>query len=328
MQAEVDPHFFPYSVVFEIGGVVERGTLMQNVSVIMPCFNHGRFVAESVKGILSQTAEDLELIIIDDCSSDNSWDVIQSLAAKNPRIKAIRHEQNRGASKSRNDGLCVANGRFIGFCDADDIWEPQKLRRQLNLLAENPGYDVVYCDASIIDENGRSTGQRFSQRFPPPQPASGWLFPHLIRRNFINMQSVLMRKECTQSAACFDEGIKWVEDWWYWVRLSRHHRFLYSREPLAKYRVHGRSTNLVQKRGGCLNRFKVYHRILQQYPDLPPSARSEVVYNMGAELCDIGNKRSGRRLLRGTIKLSMTDPRAFVTFCRALRRLVLEALVR
>jgi glycosyltransferase involved in cell wall biosynthesis len=295
---------------------------MPKVSVIMPCFNHERFVVESVNGILAQTHPDLELIIVEDCSSDNSWDVIRSLTAKDCRIKVIRHERNQGASKSRNDGLRAAGGAFVGFCDADDIWESGKLRFQMNQLQNNPDYDVVYCDTIIIDENGSPTGQRFSELFPGPKTASGWLFRELVVRNFINMQSVLMRKECVQSVGYFDEGIKWVEDWWYWVRLSRHRRFLYSNEPLAKYRVHGHSTNLLQKRSCCVNRFKVYRRILQQYTDLPPSAKSEVVYNMGAELCDLGKRRAGRRLLWDTIKLSMIDLRAFSTFCRALRRIV------
>lgn len=288
----------------------------------MPCFNHARFIPESVNGILAQTYTDLELIIVEDCSPDNSWDVIRSLTTKDCRIKVIRHERNQGASKSRNDGLRVAGGAFIGFCDADDIWEPGKLRFQLNLLQNNPDYDVVYGDTSVIDENGSPTGRRFSSLFPVPKAASGWPFRELVTRNFINMQSVLMRRECVQSAGYFDEEIKWVEDWWYWVRLSRHHRFLYFKEPLAKYRVHGRSTNRIQKRSCCVNRFKVYHRILQQYTDLPLSAKREVVYNMGAELCDLGKRRAGRRLLWDTIKLSMIDLRAFSTFCRALRRIV------
>jgi glycosyltransferase involved in cell wall biosynthesis len=296
---------------------------MPNVTVIMPCYNHAQFLTDSIKSVLRQTYSNLELIIVDDCSSDNSRDLIQALAKTDTRINYIRHELNQGASKSRNVGLRAASGKFIGFCDADDIWESPKLSCQVDLLEKNPDYDVVYCDTIIIDEHGFPTGQRFSQRFPPPKPAAGWLFQHLIVRNFINMQSVLMRKECVQSVGYFDEGIKWVEDWWYWVRLSRSHRFLYSKDPLAKYRVHGRSTNLVQKRGCCVNRYKVYHRILQEYPDLSPSAKSEVVYNMGAELCDIGKRRAGRRLLWDTIKLSMIDLRAFGTLCRALRRIIL-----
>jgi len=298
---------------------------MPQVSVIMPCFNHGRFVRDSVDSILRQTHTDWELIIIDDCSADDAWETIQAFARCDRRIKAIKHAHNLGASKSRNDGLRIAEGDFIGFCDADDIWEPDKLRHQLELLRNNPGFDLVYCDAIIIDEEGQPTGRRFSQIFPPPRLPSGELFGKLMSRNFINMQSVLMRRECVRRVGYFDEKIKWIEDWWYWVQLSRHHRFLYSKEPLARYRVHSRSTNLVHKRGGSINRVKVFHRILRQYADLPWSAKSKVLYNLGSELCDLGKGRAGRRLLWNTVQLSVMDFRSLGTFCRALRQLMLRA---
>ncbi len=294
----------------------------------MPCFNHARFVVESAEGILRQTLEDLELIIVEDCSSDNSWEVIQSVARKDSRVKTIRHGHNQGVSKSRNDGLRVASGGFIGFCDADDIWEKDKLRLQMELLRSNPTYDLTYCDSIIIDENGFSTGKRFSQLFPPPKPASGSLFPKLLGRNFVNMQSVLMRKECVKLAGYFDENIKWVEDWWYWVRLSRHHRFLYSQEPLARYRVHGHSTNRVQKRGYAVNRVKVFRRILREFTDLPRSAKADIVFKMGVDFCELGKIRAGRRLLWHAVGSSMTDVRAATTFFRALGRIILFATVR
>lgn len=288
----------------------------------MPCFNHARFVEESVDGILKQTQEDLELIIVDDCSTDNSWELIQRLAQKDSRIKPIKHDRNRGASRSRNDGLRAAQGDFIGFCDSDDIWDRRKLEFQNQLLRENPNYGATYCDSIIIDEAGIETGRRFSRRFPPPKPPSGWLFPHLVRRNFINMQSVLMRKECLQDTGYFDEGIKWVEDWWYWIQLSRRHRFLYFPNPLARYRIHDCSTNLVQRRGYCVNRYKVYHRILQQCSDLPLHVRTEMIYYMGTELCEMGKRGAGHRLLWDSAKASIIHWRTFGIFCRATRRLL------
>ena len=221
----------------------------------------------------------------------------------------------------------IAGGEFIGFCDADDIWESNKLKVQLDLLKKNQDYDVAYCDTWIIDENGLPGGRRFHDQFPPPKRRSGWMFRELIRRNFINMQSVLMRRKCIEQAGFFDETIKWVEDWWYWIGVSRQHRFLYSREPLARYRVHSRSTGFVQKRGYHANRFKVFRRILQQHVDLPTPARAEIFFKMGVDLCDLGKYRAGRRLLWDAIKLSAMDPRAFSTLCRALRRMLLYSAV-
>jgi glycosyltransferase involved in cell wall biosynthesis len=299
--------------------------LMPKASVIMPCFNHARFVVESADAILQQSFRDLELIIVDDCSSDNSWEVIQSVAGKDSRVKAIRHARNQGASKSRNDGLRAAAGDFIGFCDADDIWEKDKLKEQVKLLQGNPAYDLTYCDSIIIDENGLPTGKRFSQLFPPPKPHSGSLFPELERRNFVNMQSVLMRKGCIQRVGYFDENIKWVEDWLYWVMLSRHHRFLYCRDALARYRMHPRSTNRVQKRGYCINRFKVFRRILRHYPEPAHRLPAEIIFKMGVELCELGKFSIGRRLLWRACRTAIGDARTLPICARALRRLVICA---
>ena len=292
----------------------------------MPCFNHANFIAESANGILDQTQGDLELIIIDDASSDNSWEIIQRMKERDARVRAIRHPCNRGASKSRNDGLRIARGSFIGFCDADDVWTPEKLRTQMLLLENNPDYDVTYCDAAIIDECGTETGQRFSDHFPPPRSASGWLCPELIRRNFINMQSVLMRRHCMQISGYFDEKIKWVEDWHYWMRLSRAHKFLYQPAPLARYRVHRYSTNRVQKRGYGIHRFKVFRKILKESASLPRHAKADISYQMGIELCEIDKRRIGYSLLWKAMGESLGSFRALPYFLRSCRRLLLYAL--
>jgi len=289
----------------------------------MPCFNHAQFVVESVNGILGQTHRDLELMIVDDGSIDNSWEIIRNLMAGDSRIRGIRHVRNQGASKSRNDGLRAASGEFIGFCDADDIWEPQKLERQLDLLQTNPTYDVVYCDTIFVDENGSPTGQRFSEYCQPPKPPSGGLFGELVKRNFVNIQGVLMRKKCIQQVGHFDEQVKWVEDWWYWVQLSRHHRFLYSPEILGNYRVHSHSTGFVQKRGYRVNRLKVFKRILRKYSDLSPAIKADILYKIGVDLYELGKLRIARRLFWKSVRLSMTDARAFSSLCRAMRRIIM-----
>lgn len=303
----------------------DRKAAMPLVSVIMPCFNHAHFLEDSVNGILRQSTPDLELIVVDDCSTDNSWESIRRLAAGDARIKAIRHERNQGASRARNDGLKNSRGEFIGFCDADDIWEKGKLDEQIELLRKNPDFDVVYCDSLIIDEKGASTGRRFSELFPPPRSPSGWLFPELIRRNFINMQGVLMRKQCARLGGGFDENIKWIEDWCYWVALSRFHRFLYTPSVLAKYRVHHRSSNVLQQRGYGVNRFKARKRMLRTYHDLPSDIRADAFFKMGTDLCELRKRRLGRQLLWKAVGLSLWNIRAFGTLCRALRRILLSA---
>jgi hypothetical protein len=114
-------------------GVSALSTAMPRASVIMPCYNHGSFVAESAAAVLGQTFADLELIIVDDASKDHSMEILRKLAQRDARVKTIAHEQNRGPSGSRNDGLRAATGEFVAFCDADDLWKPEKLARQIRL---------------------------------------------------------------------------------------------------------------------------------------------------------------------------------------------------
>jgi glycosyltransferase involved in cell wall biosynthesis len=301
---------------------------MQKVSVIMPCFNHARFLPDSVISILRQTHADLELIIIDDCSSDNSWQVMSRFAVDDPRIKVIRHERNQGLPKSRNDALRMAKGAFIAFCDSDDVWESDKLEVQLDLLRKNPDYDVVYCDTLIINETGLLTGQRFSEVFPLPKSPSGWLFRDLVRANFINVQSALMRKHCLESVNHFDEDLGALEDWWYWVQLSLDHRFLYFQQPLARYRVHNQSMNAMNRRSFPVNRFKIFRRMLRKYPGLSARAKADINYQMGVDLCTLGKCRSARHFLFNAVRLSTTDVRAFQGFWKAWARILFLAFTR
>ena len=300
---------------------------MGAVSVIMPCYNHARYLSEAVSSILCQTYGHLELLIVDDCSSDDSWQVACGLAARDCRVKLIRHKTNSGLSKSRNDAMQASKGALIAFCDSDDVWEPRKLDVQVRLLQRNPAYDVTYCDTIIIDEAGQATGELFSRWRPPPETASGWLFRELVQRNFINIQSVLMRRECMQHVGLFDEGIEWVQDWYYWIRLSRHCQFLYSTDACARYRVHSLSTNRVHEREYCVNRFRVFRRILEEYKDLSPATKSDVLFRMATELCDMKKYRAGRRLLLQAAASSARSVKSIPTCYMALRRLVVPRVV-
>jgi len=293
---------------------------MPRVSVIMPCFNHAPFVSGSVRSILQQTHADLELIIVDDCSTDASPEIIRRSAADDPRLILIQHPVNQGLSRSRNDALRAARGEFVAFCDSDDVWERDKLELQVQLLQKNADYALTYCDTLIIDSEGAPTGRRFAELFPPPSAPSGWLFRPLLKTNFINIQSVLLRRECVERIGPFDEKIEWVQDWWYWIQLSRYYRFLYCGQPLARYRVHSRSTNLVHKRAYCVNRFRVFKKVLRQYQDLPRCVKAEVAYKMGMELCELGKPRPGRRLFREAIWFSLGDLRAIGSLGKALGR--------
>ncbi len=126
------------------------------VSIIMPSFNTEKFILESIDSVLNQTYKNWELIIIDDCSTDNTIEKLSTI--KDLRIVILRNESNRGAAFSRNRALKIAKGKWIAFLDSDDLWLPTKLEKQINFMKEN-NYYFSYTNYEEIDENSKSLGK-------------------------------------------------------------------------------------------------------------------------------------------------------------------------
>ena len=127
------------------------------VSIIMPTYNAYDHVAASIESIIAQEYPDWELLITDDCSTDKTFDIISEYAKKDTRIKIFRNNINEGAGASRNKAIQEAEGRFIAFCDSDDLWKPEKLSTQLRFMATN-GIDICYSSYFECDEDGKTTG--------------------------------------------------------------------------------------------------------------------------------------------------------------------------
>ena len=137
---------------------------MPLVSVVIPTYNRSTWVIGAIESIRRQTFDNLEIIVVDDGATDDTAGRVTAQSAEDPRVSYL-YQANRGVSAARNAGLARARGEFIAFLDSDDLWLPQKLARQLDLL-EKPDVDVVYCDFAMIDENG----ERLSDR--PARPRS------------------------------------------------------------------------------------------------------------------------------------------------------------
>lgn len=131
------------------------------VSIIMPTYKCGRFIAKSIESVQAQTIENWELIIVDDCSGDNTIGVVQIFQAKDKRILLSQNKHNSGAAVTRNKALCEAKGRWIAFLDSDDLWEPTKLEKQIKFMKEN-GYVFSYHEYIEIDEQDKELGVHVS----------------------------------------------------------------------------------------------------------------------------------------------------------------------
>lgn len=126
---------------------------MEKVSVITPAYNCGRYIAEAIEAVLAQTYTNWEMIIVDDCSGDDTYDIASKYAARDQRVTCHRLSRNAGAAVSRTKAMELAEGDYIAFLDSDDVWEPEKLERQLKFMADN-GYNMTATAYRQISEDG------------------------------------------------------------------------------------------------------------------------------------------------------------------------------
>ncbi len=176
-----------------------------------------------------QTVSDYELIVIDDGSTDGSFAAAEQAITGIPR-SIIRRTANMGVSAARNYGMELASGKYLAFLDADDIWLPRKLEKQLRITEHQPEIGLV-CSSRINDDQEKTTGKfRTDQK--------GNFTSLLVRKgNFVTTSTVLVRRDIlTTFGLRFDTGLKIGEDWQLWIRLSRHTDFCFLAEPLIVYR--------------------------------------------------------------------------------------------
>ena len=210
------------------------------VSVVLATFNYGRFLAESMRSVLDQTFEDLELVVVDDGSTDETAEVLKAFG-HDRRLTYVR-QAHRGPGAAFNRGLARARGRYVALHAADDAWLPTKLARQVAVLDSQPHVGLVYTDTFIVDADGQPLRRHFEK--PPFSPVVGWVLPELLLSNFVPAPSVLLRAEALARVGLHYEHLEVCEDWDLWLRIAEHFAFAYVDEPLVKVRRHGRNTHL------------------------------------------------------------------------------------
>ena len=201
---------------------------MKKVSVIIPAYNKAALTVKTVESVLGQTYENIEAIVIDDGSTD---DTAQRLLPYYGRIKYMRKE-NGGACSARNVGIRSATGEYVALLDCDDIYLPGKIEKSVGYLEQRPDMGFVHTPVYFVDETGaRMRRYPFFGRRP-----SGWINEKLLKKNFICNSTVVARKGCFEKAGYFDESIFTPADWDMWLRLSEHYKAGYIDLPLTLYR--------------------------------------------------------------------------------------------
>jgi glycosyltransferase involved in cell wall biosynthesis len=202
---------------------------MPKVSIIIPAYNAMKYLPETVASVFQQTFEDYEVIIVNDGSKDNIESWLAQL--KHPKVRLITQE-NQGLSGARNTGILDAKGEYVALLDADDLWAPTKLDKQVNLLDESTKVGLVYTWMALIDEKGQPTGRIFSAE------NEGKVWEKLLEFNVVGCGSVpLIRRSCFDKVGLFDRNLRsYVEDWDLWLRMAPHYDFKVVKEALVYYR--------------------------------------------------------------------------------------------
>ncbi len=272
---------------------------MPLISVVMASYNHQEFISDTIASVLNQTFEDLELVIVEDCSTDNSREIIEAYRKNDARVRAVFHSENRGIAKTFNDGLDEAAGKFVAIIGSDDLWVEDKLEKQMEVLRENENV-VVHSGAVTIDAAGnpieRPAEEKRSNR---KREKSGNVFRELLTGNFVCGSSIVFKKSNLDGIR-FDEQYRYVNDYKFTLELARKCEFHFMQEALVKYRVHGGNTTLKDE-AGWLRDFALFGKeLLDKYDsEFSSRARAKFLFKIASDAsCRGDTAEAGRYALR------------------------------
>ena len=238
------------------------------VSVVIPSYNMEKFTPLTVESVLAQDYPDVEVIVVDDGSSDGS---VAALRRFGDKIRVIE-QKNAGACAARNRGLAEAKGEFVAFLDCDDLWERRKLTRCVEALRARPGAVMVHSLAYWIDAEGRVFGP---PRFEP-RP-EGKVFAELSRLNHVMNSTPLCRTEAVRAVGGWDEAIFTTADWELWLRLAKRGEIAFVPEVLARTRV----ASYYNARNIDKTRREWLYVLDKHRADIAPADRAESLGRMG-----------------------------------------------
>lgn len=226
------------------------------VTIITPCYNSNQYIYETVHSVLKQTYTDWELLITDDCSTDNTWNIINDFSKKDRRIKIYKLSENSGAGAARNNSIKHATGRFIAFCDSDDQWMPDKLEKQIKFMLEND-LALSFSSYEVIDEEGNNVGQ--VKALPKVS------YKTMLKNNYIGCLTAIYDSE--KIGKVYMPEVRKRQDWALWLKILKQIPFALSiQENLAIYRdrsqsISSRKIDLIKYNWNIYRNIEKYSRV-------------------------------------------------------------------
>lgn len=268
---------------------------MAKVSVILPTYNRAEILSRSINSLIQQTYADLEIVVVDDASTDDTESVVKSF--NDERINYILHDENRGANVARNTGISQSTGEYIAFQDSDDVWLPQKIQRQIE------AFQQARSETGLVSAGVCRVWPDYQTDY---LPGDKWrtqdFIRSLIHNNFIPTQAAMIKRECIQKVGNFNNELPRLQDWEMWIRLSKEYNFELVDETLVVKNMnvdelsysrrntdHPHALELIIKR---------HKELFSDYPD----AFAMHLLNIGSQYILQGNPEKGNEYLKKSIK--------------------------
>ena len=276
------------------------------VTVVMPVYNGERFVAAAIESVLAQTYQAFELVIVNDGSPDGSAKQIDHFLP-HPKIRYVEQD-NQGVAGARNAGIAKGAGNLIALIDQDDVWLPEKLKRQTSYLAAHPNVGLLHSRVECIDGRGKSR----------PCTNAIWVYPfegmcasQLLLGNGIAPLTVVFRRACVDDVGVFDPCFAPADDWELWIRIARRYPVGFLDEVTARYRFHDQNISQDQIKMQHVV-LKIIESISDRFPDVRAGvgteqvavARSNALRSVAKALEQRGKHTESRRYWREVSRTS------------------------
>ncbi len=290
------------------------------VSVVIPSFNHARYVTRAIDSVLGQTLGEIELLVVDDGSTDGSPEVIRRHLDSTPTGFPVRlvARENRGICRTLNQALAEATGKYFAALGSDDLWAPHKLARQVDALeAAGDVGAAAFSDCWVIGADGRRQG-RMGLQFPFH---GGDIYRDLVMLQFFPpAPTSIFRRDVIVELGGFNERTKVTEDVDLWYRVARSHEVIYVDEPLASYRVHGDNVSARDPVAVYQDKLLILEDLILGDPELRPVAsrlRARVQANHAGHLYTLLRLPEARRAAWTAIRTSPRERLAWSVLFRS-----------
>ncbi|MBT7038657.1 MAG: glycosyltransferase, partial [Bacteroidetes bacterium] len=266
------------------------------VSVILPSYNHEKYLNEAIDSVLKQTFLDFDLILWDDASTDSSWSIIKGYS--DTRIRAYKNKPEQRGFPSRRIISEFPTSDYIAIHHSDDIWEPEKLEKQVAYLDENPDVGAVFTRAKLIDEDGLLFEDKshpyYSVFEEPNRTRYEWLYHFFYKGNALCHPSVLIRKECYQEVGLYRYGMAQLPDFDMWVRLAMKYEIHVMPEKLIRFRIHRDESNSSGNRSDTRIRIQFeYLQVLENYREILSYSELVKIFPLAKKHERNGNEDTG-----------------------------------